>query len=91
MFVFLPEETLEVLDFKLEGLDFFVRDGLLNEQIIYQVDEILLTPVALVNLIGVTVLIGGNKFLEFGFLLFVGEAPGRFGLHRLILNQCIID
>jgi hypothetical protein len=56
----------------------------------YEIDEILLASVALVNLIGITVLIGGDEFLEFSFLFLVGKSSSSFGLHRLILNQCII-
>lgn len=91
VFVFFPEETFQILDFYFEGVDFLVGDSLLNEEIIYQIDEVLLSSVTLVNFIRITVLVGGNKFLEFGFLFLIGKASGRFGLHRLILNQCIID
>jgi len=91
MLVLLPEETLQIFDFYFEGVDFFVCDGLLNRWIGYEIDEILLASVAVVNLIGITVLVGGDEFLEFGFLFLVGEPSGCFGLHRLILNQCIID
>jgi hypothetical protein len=72
MLVFLSEETLQILDFYFEGIDFLIGDGLLNEEIIYQIDEILLSSVALINFIRITVLVRTDKFLEFSFLFLIG-------------------
>lgn len=91
VFILFPEETLQIFDFYFKGVDFFVCNSLLYRWIRYKIDEILLASVALINLIGIAVLIGGDEFLEFGFLFLVSKSSSCFGLHRLILNQCIID
>jgi len=57
----------------------------------YQIDEILLPAVSLVDVVGVAVFESAEELLDFGLLLLVGQSPRGFGLHRLFLNQCIID
>lgn len=84
MLVFFPEKALKVFNFDFQGFFLLICNCLLNRGMIYQIDEVLLLAVALIGVVNVAVLIVADELFEFGFLLFISEAFGAFGLHRLI-------